>query len=114
LSESVSAVFKSAFVGPVTGVDSQMVKEVVPFAKHLAAVFVSAAEESGDSTCLLTLVLVDHEVLSARDMDLDSDLVQVKVGATIDIDDVVVVNDLSLYELGVNVEVELLFDLSLG
>jgi hypothetical protein len=74
---------------------------------------VSAAQQSDDPTGLRALVLVDHEVLRAWNVLLYSDQVKVKLRALKHIDDVVIVNDLALHELGVHIEAILLLDLSL-
>ena len=56
-----------------------MIEEIVPFSEHLGAIFVGAAQESDDSSGLWAFVLVNDVFLGARDVLLDSDLMEVKV-----------------------------------
>lgn len=91
-----------------------MVKEVVPLPEHLGALGVGAAEESDDPSGLWALVLIDDEVLGAWNVFFNSDLVKVEVFSMRDLDELVITNDLPIDELGVDIEVVLLFDLGLG
>lgn len=114
LSEGVSAICETAFVWSLLSVDSQMVEEVVPFPEHLSAIGVSAAEESNDSSSLWAFVLIDDEVLSAWDVLLDSDLVEIEILSMGNGDCLIVKDDFPIDELSIDIEVELLLDLSLG
>lgn len=91
-----------------------MIKEVVPFPEDLGAVGMGAAEESDDSSGLWALVLIDDEVLGAWDVLLYSHLVKIKVLSMGNLNELVISNDLSIDELGIDIKVELLFDLGLG
>ena len=91
-----------------------MIKEVVPFPEDLGAVGMGAAEESDDSSGLWALVLIDDEVLGAWNVFFNSNLVKVEVFSMRDLDELVITNDLSIDELGIDIEVVLLSDLSLG
>ena len=91
-----------------------MIKEIVPLSEHFSAISVSAAEESDDSSGLWALVLIDHEVLGAWDVLLDSHLVKVKVFSMGHLDELVISNLLAINELGVDIEVVLLLYLSLS
>ena len=91
-----------------------MIEEVVPFSEHLGALSVGAAEESDDSSGLWALVLIDNKVLGAWDVLFDSNLVKIKVTSLGNLNDLVISDNLSIDQLGVDIKVVLLLDLSLG
>lgn len=114
LSEGVGALWEVAFVWSLLSVDSKVVEEVVPFSEDLGAIGVSAAKESNDSSSLWAFVLVNDEILGAWDVLLDSDLVEIEILSMGYCNCLIVMDDLSIDELSINVEVELLLDLSFG
>ena len=75
LSERVGTLREGAMVGPLLGVDPQVVEEVVPFSEHLGAIGVSAAEKSDYSSGFWRFVLIDDKILGAWNMLLNSNLV---------------------------------------
>jgi hypothetical protein len=113
LSESVVALREIALVRSLLGVDSQMVEEVVPFPEHFGALTVGAAQQPYDSSGLCAFVLIDHEVLGAWDVLLDTNLVKIKVLSMLNCNGVVVWDNFSIGELSIDVKVELLLDLGL-
>lgn len=114
LGERVSAVREVAMVWPLLGVDPQMVEEVVPLPEHLVALAISAAEKSHDSTSLGALALIDDELLGAWDVLLDANLLQVIVLSHFDRDELLLVDDLSFGQVGIDIKVILFLNLSLG
>ena len=74
LGERMVTALDRAVVWPLTGVDPQVVEEVVPLSKDLLAVGVGACKESDDSSVVRVLVLIDHEVLGGRHMLVDANL----------------------------------------
>ena len=69
------AFWERAFVRTLTGVDSQVIEEVVPLSEHLGAIGMGAAEESYDSPGLWAFVCVDNKLLGAWNMLFNSNLV---------------------------------------
>lgn len=110
----MSALGEAALVWPLLSVDSQVVEEVVPLPEHLGTLGVGAAEESDDPSSLWAFVLVDDEVLGAWNVFFYSDLMKVEIFPMRNLDELVITNDLPIDELGVDIEVVLLFDLGLG
>lgn len=111
LGERVVTTLNRALVGPLAGVDPEVVEEVVPLSEHLLAVGVGACQESDDSPIVRVLVLIDHEVLGRRHVLVDANLVQVELRALVDLDEVVVTYCLSSCEVLFKIEAELIFNL---
>ena len=111
LGERMVTTLDRAVVGPLTGVDPQVVEEVVPLSEDLLAVGVGACEESDDSPVVGVLILIDHEVLGGRHVLVDANLMQIELRALVDLDEVVITHCLTGGEVLFKIEAELIFNL---
>lgn len=111
LGERVVTTFNRAVVGPLAGVDPQVIEKVMPLSEHLLAVGMGACQESDDSPVVWVLVFIDHEVLGGRHVLVDTNLVQIELRALVDLDEVVVTYCLSSGEMLFEIEAELVFNL---
>ena len=111
LGERMVTALDRAVVWPLTGVDSQVVEEVMPLSKDLLAVGVGACEESDDSPVVGVLILIDHEVLGGRHVLVDANLMQIELRALVDLDEVVITHCLTGGEVLFKIEAELIFNL---
>lgn len=111
LGERVVTTLDWAVVGPLAGVDPQVVEEVVPLSEDFLAVGVGACEESDDSPVVRVLVLIDHEVLGGRHVLVDANLMQIELRALVDLDEVAITYCLTGGEVLFKIEAELIFNL---
>lgn len=107
LSERQTATWVVALVWSLVGVDTEMVKEVVPFSEHFSASLMSAAQESDHSSSVWASVFNDNKVLGFWNVLVDSNLVEIKFLSILNDDMWILWKSLLLVLLRVSLNIEI-------